>query len=82
MRESSEQIEEPNGLSPLHLGSIALHETLPVTLAFSCSRGLEKLLRGRQLRKPDVIEIPRRVFCSGNSAGRTPDGAQSKPFAG
>jgi hypothetical protein len=81
MGKCSEQTEEVDGIGALHLGSVALHEALPIALIPSSERGLDQLPGWSQLGQPDVIEITRGVLCFGHSPRRTPDRPQSQPLA-
>jgi hypothetical protein len=57
VRKGSEEIEEPRGRGSLHLGPVALDETLPLTLILRAQRDLDELLGWSQLREPDIIKV-------------------------
>jgi len=57
LRKGSQETEEPCGRRTLHLGAVALDETLPPTAIQRPERDLDETLGWSHLRQPDVIEI-------------------------
>ena len=57
LRKGSQETEEPRGRRTLHLGSVALDETLPLAPAPNPEPDLDQSLGRSQLWQPDVVEI-------------------------
>src|SRR4051812_11057187 len=81
LRERSQQIEQPRGGRPLHLGAVAADEGVPRARTGAAARqGDQRLGRG-ELRHPHIVEIARRMLRLRHATWRPAHGAQTQAFA-
>src|SRR5262245_19645152 len=80
-RQRGQEIEKTRGRRTLHLGPVSSDEPLPATTVPRGERNLHELVGWSQLRKPDVVEVPFRVFGLRHAARWTPDRPHPQTFA-
>src|SRR4051812_47034411 len=81
LRERSQQIEQPRGGRPLHLGAVAPHERVPRARTGAAARQGDQRLGWRQLRHPHIVEIARRILRLRHTARRPAHRPQTQAFA-
>ena len=79
-RQSRQQIKDPRRIRLVHLRSKLALECLPRLLALRSLGEGHQLLARRQVRQPDIVEVPPREFRLRDSARRTANRANPYTF--
>src|SRR5258706_3771281 len=79
--EAREEAQQPRGGGTLHLAPVALDERLPPALLPGPQRDLDEILRRRQLRQPEIVEVTGGELRLRHSPRGAPNGAQAQPLA-
>ena len=80
VRQRSQRVENVTGVRLLHLSAVTPDERLPRTFRVAGESDRNKLRTRRQIRKPDVVPVVRRLARARNTARRTPHSADAHAF--